>query len=368
MKYQLTARSMKLFIGSMILIGFVISSSIVATIAAFFLTNDKSNNETPLPNDIEPKITMANTINETKENEYITLNELPLAQSFINQINEEFDLIPEIEPEPENIEREENIPVDISNIEDYQEEVYDLADNIIEYEENEYIEDHHREMTIEELLANFQVTPWSEIRHIIPPTNTWHEYYEDINEDSKFYMYDVLTGRILKFYNGSIGNAHMDIAPTTEEQANKFHEMVAGDYSWNSRIVIIIHNNVAHLASIHTNIHGGGPSFFTAGRGGRYRGGGFTRTGGRGHICIHFPGSRNSQRQHQRGINYFLQNMPEEGFTFVINNQPFQFQLERDILDDLVDYLLLDEVDEIDELVEFEEVEEIDSPQLRLTY
>ena len=216
-------------------------------------------------------------------------------------------------------------------IEEYVEvDVEETVDNIIEYEEYEYLDNEYPTKTlIEELLANFEVTPWSEIRNIIPYTGTWHENYEDIDEDSKFYMYDVKTGTILQFYNFGISNAHMDIAPTTEEQANKFHEMVDGEYSWNSRIVIIIHNGKAHLASINTQIHGGGPSFFRAAQFTRFRGGS-TRAGQPGHICLHFLGSRNSQRQHQRGIIYFVENMPEEGFIFIVIYSPFQFQQETD--------------------------------------
>ena len=68
-------------------------------------------------------------------------------------------------------------------------------------------------------------------------------------------LYDIETGIVISIKRMG-GSSHMDIEPATKEDTAKLLKMCDGEYSWDSRAVILIANGKCIAAAINTMPHG----------------------------------------------------------------------------------------------------------------
>jgi len=129
-----------------------------------------------------------------------------------------------------------------------------------------------REMPAPGEVGSVELIEWSVVRNIIP-------------QNVPLTVVDVRTGLQWQMVSFSHGN-HADVWPATRECTETMRQAF-GRWTWDTRPVLLIVGDRTFAASINGMPHGGGN---------------YAVNGMRGHVCMHFVGSRthNGNRSHER--------------------------------------------------------------------
>lgn len=121
----------------------------------------------------------------------------------------------------------------------------------------------------------------------------WYKNGKNILRKGEYGMiYDIASGKTIKIYRMG-GSDHADVEPATLEDTKTLYNIVGGEYSWDSRAVILITSRGAVAAAINTMPHGDQTIYDN-----NYE----------GQFCLHMLNSRTHgsdavNQEHQKAIN-----------------------------------------------------------------